>query len=469
MRQVVTSTRIFIALITALILVRLLSLGMYPLFDTTESRYSDIARIMADTNNYLTPMFNETTPFWGKPPMHTWASAISFEILGVSEFSARLPHFLATLLTLALTFIFVKRFYTKEIAVITTLVLCSTLGFIVGGAMVMTDALLTLSVTLAMISFWVQFKTRSVVSGIVFFVALAFGMLIKGPVAVVIIGIALVTWSLYQNVFWRAFTSLPWLLGLMSFMAMTLPWYLMAEHATPGFLSYFLWGEHVLRFIEPGWSGDLYGTAHDEAKGTIWLFWLAMACPWSVFIILWLLKAPTQSFNQIRNIKVEELTSYLIAFSIAPMLLFTLAGNILPAYVMPGLPAFAILIALTIKNQRSLIITSVLSLVLLVSFLSYVSSGYWQKSTQAYLLQDIDVDVPVVYWQKKPFSGNFYTRGQAQVTSEISELMKLQQAQAIYIAVKQRQTKPLTSVLSSCYMVNKDTKYFLYLCQQENH
>ena len=57
-------------------------------------------------------------------------------------------------------------------------------------------------------------------------------------------------------------------------LALAVPWYVMAEQATPGFLDYFLVGEHFRRFTVSGWEGDLYGNAHTEPLGTIWLFWV---------------------------------------------------------------------------------------------------------------------------------------------------------------------------------------------------
>ena len=90
------------AILLALFTVRLMSLGLYPYFDTTEARYGEIARLMFETQNWVTPQFDYNIPFWGKPPLHTWMSAASFSIFGISEFTARLPHFIAGLLVLFL-------------------------------------------------------------------------------------------------------------------------------------------------------------------------------------------------------------------------------------------------------------------------------------------------------------------------------------------------------------------------------
>ncbi len=71
--------------------VRLATLGAYPLMDSTESRYAEIARKMLETGDWLMPQFDYGVPFWGKPPLSTWLSAASMAIFGVNEFAARLP------------------------------------------------------------------------------------------------------------------------------------------------------------------------------------------------------------------------------------------------------------------------------------------------------------------------------------------------------------------------------------------
>ena len=119
------SLKLFVGLTLTFIVLRLLSLGLYPLFDTTEARYGEIARIMFETQNWVTPFFDYQVPFWGKPPMHTWASAMSFQIFGVSEFSARLPHFLASVATVFTIYLFAKQNFTLAIAKAAGLILIS--------------------------------------------------------------------------------------------------------------------------------------------------------------------------------------------------------------------------------------------------------------------------------------------------------------------------------------------------------
>ena len=47
--------KIIWSILIATVLIRLITLPLYPLMDTTEARYGEMARIMVETGNWLTP------------------------------------------------------------------------------------------------------------------------------------------------------------------------------------------------------------------------------------------------------------------------------------------------------------------------------------------------------------------------------------------------------------------------------
>ena len=95
------SAYIFISVIT-IIVFRFILTGAIPLLDKTEARYSEIARLMYETKEWVVLQIDYGTPFWAKPPLSTWLSASSFEIFGVNEISARLPSFLLCIIILVI-------------------------------------------------------------------------------------------------------------------------------------------------------------------------------------------------------------------------------------------------------------------------------------------------------------------------------------------------------------------------------
>jgi 4-amino-4-deoxy-L-arabinose transferase-like glycosyltransferase len=350
------STRLVLAALLLIITFRLLSLGLYPLSDNTESRYAEIARRMALSGDWITPRIADNTVFWGKPPLSSWLSASSIQLLGVNEWAVRLP---SVLLALAVTAL-VWRWSSARSArwsVLTAAALWGSGAFFIAAGAVMTDMALVTAVTLAMFGFWHAQSASTVRSrrlhGYLFFAGLGLGMLAKGPVALLLIGLPITTWAVLTYSLPRIIRSMPWLAGSAIAAIVCLPWYILAELKTPGFLEYFLIGEHWLRFTKPGWAGDLYGSAHLQPRGMIWAYLFAGMFPWTLLVGALLLKRRMNRQQEVRNTFLASHEGlYLLLWALAPALFFMLARNILWTYVLPGIPALAILVGCILATEH---------------------------------------------------------------------------------------------------------------------
>jgi len=451
-------------LISGILLFRLVSLTFYPLIDTTEARYGEIARIMLETQNWVTPQFDYNVPFWGKPPLHTWASAAFGGVLGVSEFSLRLPHLLVSLITLFVVSVFAKRFNISASLVI--LVLASTLGFFVASGMIMTDAFLLLGMTMAMVGFALAWRDNSNSFAYLGFIGIGVGLLAKGPIILVLIGLAIVPWLLVNyglvNGVKALYRKIPLFKGLALTLAISLPWYLLAESATPGFLNYFIVGEHFLRFVQSGWEGDLYGTAHSEPRGIIWAYWIIVAFPWSLYFAgLLVMKKYRAALSQHKfNF---YLPSYLICWLISPMLLFTMSGNILPIYVLPGIPALALLVAIMLQQIKfSVVMTSLLTPILMLIYLTIELPKLSNEKGDKTLLSNIDREFDLYYLHKRSFSGRFYSSGKAMKIDLIDELSA---ADYPFYLVVNRKNFVSKEVFDECEDITSNKRRILLLCK----
>ncbi|MCF2858736.1 glycosyltransferase family 39 protein [Pseudoalteromonas sp. SMS1] len=414
------------------LLLRLISLATYPLMDTTEARYGEMARLMVETGNWLTPQFDYGIPFWGKPPLFTWMSATGIELFGLNEFAVRVPHWLAGVLTICLIGLLARK--TNNNAVVAAIVVATCGIFTIASGAVMTDMALTLALTMAMVGFylcWLQKDERAQIWGYVGFFGLACGLLAKGPVALVIMAIAVVPWLILQHGFVGAFKQLwyrfPILPGCVLMLTVAMPWYVLAELATPGFIDYFIVGEHFNRFVVSGWEGDLYGNAHDRPRGTIWLFWLQSALPWSLVlpVLIWKKRSKKTDIEGDNT----GLFSFLICWLLSPLLLFTLSGNILPAYVLPGVPAIGVLIAMLVtqKDFKWLWGASAIIPVILMIALLVLNMGKADSRSDRVIFQKVTSQLPIFYIGKRPFSGQFYSQGQAKLLKDVKVLSALSQ------------------------------------------
>ncbi|RDU54518.1 glycosyltransferase family 39 protein [Helicobacter sp. MIT 01-3238] len=93
-----------IALLGFILIVRLVSLALYPLMDPTEARYAEMARKILELNDWVVLHYTYEQPFWGKPPLSFWGSAVGMWIFGINEFGARIAPFVVGVLVCALFF-----------------------------------------------------------------------------------------------------------------------------------------------------------------------------------------------------------------------------------------------------------------------------------------------------------------------------------------------------------------------------
>lgn len=431
-------------------------MALMPFSDTTEPRYAEIARLMLERNDWITPWFDLDTPFWGKPPLSFWLQALSMKLFGVSEFAARFPAWLSLCATAALLYHLIKHLLGSVQGMWTAIIYVSTALSFTAGAGVLTDPFLNLGLVLAFVSFVLVLEGKtSFLWRYGFFIGLSIALLAKGPLALVLLGVPLVIWiALSFSKRFPLLKRLPWLGGLAVIAVLVLPWYVLAEIKTPGFLQYFIVGEHFLRFLDPGWKGDLYGTAHEYPHGTIWWFALQAMAPWSLLLIAFVLMigfsgAVRQRWQALSNIPYFSLFASYFLFVPA---FFTLSGNVLWTYVLPAIPAFAYLLAMLIMPYFATVNSKLKSLPVMMALLLPFAAVVlcivvWlmpnQFKTEKYLVQywqDTYSECPLVYVGKAPFSARFYSqeRSQSLHTEDVSAWIKAQKPSQLCIAVSKK-------------------------------
>ncbi|NOZ70500.1 MAG: glycosyltransferase family 39 protein [Chloroflexi bacterium] len=441
--------RVLWVILALLLSSRLVSIAVIPLTDTTESRYGEIARKMLETANWITPQYDYGVPFWGKPPLSTWLSAISMKLLGVNEFAARLPEVLLSLGVLWFVWLLAKERHNREFSLLSVALLASLPLFFVAGGAVMTDASLAFSTGLSFAAFWLAMtatdKPKQILWGYLFFVGQGLGLLAKGPICGVLTLFPIFFWMLprgrrqWQLVWQR----LPWISGSLLMLAIAAPWYYLAETRTPGFLNYFIVGEHFKRFTETGWQGDKYGHPHKVKTGTIWLYWLAGAFPWSLIAVGWLVR----HFRGLRRLFHDRdgWTLYLLCWALWPMLFFTLSHNVLWTYTLTGLPAFALLVAeLWHRGSQQApaetglahrpwawmlfclpALTAIIASLLMIAPPASLQKATQKSVAQRYLELRPSANSQLYYLFTRFYSAEFYTGGRAHYAADLNEVDQL--------------------------------------------
>lgn len=464
-----------------LLCIRLFAMWLVPLTDTTEARYGEIARKMVETGDWVTLWHDYGVPFWAKPPLSTWMSALSMQVFGVNEGAARLPAVLLAVAVIALMWRFMRAAYTDTERWLAVVILSSMALFYVVSGTVMTDMPLLFTCTLTLVAFWLALEESSTFWGYLFFTGLGLSLLSKGVAAIVLALLPIFCWMVWAKQWRKVMQGLPWRGGVILTLLIGLPWYVLAEIKTPGFLQYFIIGEHFSRFMDSGWQGDLYGSAHNKALGTIWLFLLVDAFPWVLVVI------PVVLYQRLRlkqaSTSMSAQQQYLWCWFLTPLVFFSFAHNIILTYTLTALPGFALLVSRSIRPLAlhkegirpwvfvaGLAAPLMLMAVMAVShFSSALSKHSGKEITRLFEQKSVSPARQLNYIGKRLYSMDFYNGGKEERFETVAEaLEKLAGSDGQFLALTNDQLQALNDQQrKQLQLIDKTPTYHLYQIHQE--
>ncbi|MBX7145650.1 MAG: glycosyltransferase family 39 protein [Oligoflexia bacterium] len=392
--------------IGVIVCLRLTTLGLPALIDSTEGRYGSIAQIMLTSGDWIVPqvpMPEGIIPYWGKPPLHFWINALSLKLFGMNEFAARLPSLLGALLTALFVWIFANRFYAREIASKSVIVFLSSglIFFLSGG--VHLDCTLLAAITGALVCFAMAVDSQKTSWGYGFFVSLAAGFMTKGPIAIVLCVAILLLWLILAPTERHCLKRIPWISGALLFLILTVPWFILAERESPGLVKYFFVNENFLRYVQANY-GDKYGSGHRKPYGASWVLLAIGFMPWTLALALawWKLRGRIRECVNPR----APWNAFVFSWALIPPLFFTLARQILPAYLLPAFPGLAILTAVFISQNNGLSVSLnqlywfVAALFVVVS-VALVPVGAWYNAPMGNLAISLAIAILVILGYRK--------------------------------------------------------------------
>lgn len=224
-------------------------LGGNTLWDVDEPNNAVCAREMLAAGNWWVPVFNGSLRF-DKPILLYWLMMPLFHVFGVHEWTARLPSAMAISALVLVVFYFGRRMADARTGLIAALLLVSSLHIVVIGRAATPDPLLMLCIGFALSAFLCFYlegmdNNRLLVAA---YMALGFGVLAKGPVAILLPALVMLAFLLMmgqrENI--RKFRPV---IGLGVILAVALPWYITVGVLTDGeWLNGFLLHHNIDRF-----------------------------------------------------------------------------------------------------------------------------------------------------------------------------------------------------------------------------
>ena len=216
-----SSEKIYTYYIFASIIIYVLSSIFIPLMEIDSVQYANISREMLQSKSFL-QIFDLGKDYLDKPPMLFWTSALSMHFFGINDFAFRLPSILMAILAIYSTYKFTLHYYTKEVALLASLVLATCQAMFLITHDVRTDTMLMGWVMLGIWQFssWLQNKKWR--SFIIAFTAIALGMMTKGPIALMVPVFAFAPYFLIQKNY-KLFFRGEYIIGLLIIIVLLIP------------------------------------------------------------------------------------------------------------------------------------------------------------------------------------------------------------------------------------------------------
>ncbi len=317
-------------------------IGLRPLANPDEGRYTEISREMAISGDYVTPRLNGVK-YFEKPPLLYWLSALTFSSFGVNDFTARLWTALFATLGVVLTYLTARSLYGRSAGIVSAIVLGTSILYYVLAQVILLDMALAVTLSGALFSFILAVREprgrKRLGLFLAFYAFMALATLTKGMIGFLIPGAVIFLWLLLLKR-WRSLVPFHPVAGVLLFLAIAAPWHVLAGMANHSdvkeldFTWFYFVHEHFLRF-----------TTKIHGRYEPWWFFLpflvAGLFPWTFFALQSLGHSLRGGWKK-RGENAEAW--FLVIWIVFIVAFFSKSQSKLIPYILPVVPPAAILI-----------------------------------------------------------------------------------------------------------------------------
>lgn len=335
------SKHLSLAIILALAFaVSFANIGGLDIYALDEAKNAEAARVMFESGDYVVPYYNGELRT-DKPSLHYFFMAAGYQLFGVNAFGARFFSSLMGIMTILITFLFVRKNFDEKVAINSALVLIGSIHFNLQFHMSVPDPYLVFFTTWAFFSFYEAYKTNSRWQLLSYYFAIGCGLLTKGPIALALPGLTALAFLIFnKDLKWKTIWRLQPFGGIIMSLLVALPWYWQVHKATDG-----AWTEEF--FFKHNFS-----RYSDAMEGHDGLFLLTFAF---VFVLGMLTYLPFvfQSLKFAFKGRKNEILLY-CGLAVAIILIFFASSSTkLPNYTVPAYPMLAVLLGVYVSQIKS--------------------------------------------------------------------------------------------------------------------
>lgn len=312
-------------------------IGGHALFTPDEGRYSEVAREMVVTGDYITPRLNGVA-FLDKPVFYYWLQASAIHLFGLKEWALRFWPALIGILGCVMTYFTGRTLFTRRTGILAAIILATSPLYYGAAHYANLDlevaVLISITLFFSMLGLHSTNKSSRNLFFILAYIFCGLSALTKGLIGIAFPAIIIGLWIALLNR-WSVIKQMRLITGLVIFLAITVPWYYLVQQANPEFLHFFFITQQVSRFLTHGDYNN---------KTALWFYApivLAGLFPWSIFVIQAIIKKTKAVWNNRQNHSAEL---FLLLWFVIIFTFFSIPKSKTVGYIIPIFPALALII-----------------------------------------------------------------------------------------------------------------------------
>ena len=193
--------------------------------DSVESNYALTAKEMVLSGDWLSPQIYGH--YWyDKPIFFYWLTALAYKMFGFTEFASRFFPALFGMAGLGLVAWGGSKLYNERTGFFSALVLLSSVEFFLISKSVITDAVLFFFFSATLLFFYLGYRDGKAKYWYIMYAAAGFSVLTKGPIGVLLPGLIITLFLLWQRD-WRVLGRMHLVSGTLLCAVVAVPWYAM--------------------------------------------------------------------------------------------------------------------------------------------------------------------------------------------------------------------------------------------------
>lgn len=358
--------------------------GNIPMTDPVESNYAQTAKEMLLSGDYVSPRIFGN--FWyDKPAFFYWELIAAFKVFGMNDFAARFFPAVFGILGLWMTYFFARKLYGSKSALMSGLILSTSLGYWILSKTVITDMTLFVFFDGVLVFFYLAYSGKRKSLYYLCYVFAGLAVLTKGPIGILLPGLIVTIFLMARRSFSEVLRMRP--LGFLLFFLVAASWYypMYLIHGR-AFTDTFLGVHNVLR-----------ATVSEHPMWDVWWYYSVL------FFIIFFPWAFVTLVPKLREIirervlpRLDEKELFLLIWAVTIHVFYQNMATKYSTYTMPAMMPVSILAARYLgARMRTFCVTFIGAVIFLVCVCLFVivpetnHSGHSGKGVASFLRENV--------------------------------------------------------------------------------